>query len=155
MYVFFSNEMSIKRFFNKVGKGLKKVGRFVKDKVFPVVGRMAKPILNVISALPGQIGMVGKIGSAITGILHNATDQIPNNTARERLNKIIDKGKDGFDRVVDTGQHYAERANDTVDRGRRMVDIVKDGYNNQIKPIVHDARYRPKIDFSKIGPKVM
>lgn len=147
--------MGIKSFFKKVGKGLKKVGRFVKDKVFPVVGRIAKPILNVLGALPGHIGMVGKIGSAVTGILHNATDQIPNNTARERLNKIIDKGQEGFNKVVDTGQHYAERANDTIDRGRRAIDIVKDGYNNQIKPIVHDARYRPKIDFSKIGPKVM
>ena len=150
--VFFNDEMTIKRFFQKVGKRLSKVGRFVKDKVFPVVGRIAKPVLNVISALPCHIGMVGKIGSAITGILHQATDQIPNNTARERLNKIIDKGKDGFDKVVDTGQHFAERANDTIDIGRRMVDIVKDGYNNQIRPIVHDARYRPKIDFSKIGP---
>lgn len=141
----------IKRFFSKIGNGLRKAGRWDKDKVFPVVGRIAKPILNVIGALPGHIGMVGKIGSEITGILHQATDQIPNNNARDKLNKIIDKGHEGFNRVVDTGQHYAERVNDTVDRGKRMIGIVRDGYNNQIRPAIPKI----KIDPSKIGPKVM
>ena len=147
--------MGIKSFFKKIGNGFKKVGRFVKDKVFPVVGRIAKPILNVLSALPGQLGMVGKIGSAVTGVLHQATNQIPNEQVRNKIDKVIDKGKEGFDKVVDTGQHYAERANDTIDRGRKAIDIVKDGYNNQIKPIVHAAVPPKKIAFSKIGPKVM
>ena len=155
MYVFFNDEMSIKRFFQKIGKGLRKAGRWVKDKVFPVVGRIAKPILNVLGALPGKLGMIGKIGSAVTGVLHQATNQIPNEQVRNKIDKVIDKGKEGFDRVVDTGQHFAERANDTIDRGRKAIDVVKDGYNNQIKPIVHTAVPPKRIDFSKIGPKVM
>lgn len=148
--------MGIKSFFKKVGNGLKKAGRWVRDKVFPVVGRIAKPILNVIGALPGHIGMIGKIGSAVTGVLHNATEKIPNQEVRDKLDKVIDKGKQGFDTIVDTGQHYAQRVNDGVNKGREIVDTVRQGYNNQIKPIIHDARYRPtKIDVSKIGPKVM
>ena len=55
----------------------------------PVVGRITKPVLNVISALPGQIGMIGKIGSGIANILHGATSKIPNEDARKRINDVI------------------------------------------------------------------
>ena len=142
--------MGIKKFFSKIGNGLRKAGRWVRDKVFPVVGRIAKPIMSVLGALPGHIGMVGKIGSAVTGILHNATEKIPNEKIREKIDNVIDKGKQKFDTIVDTGQHYAERANDTVNRGREIVSTIKQGYNNQVKPIIY-AAVPPK----KIGPKVM
>ena len=45
----------IKNFFNKIGQGLKKVGRFVKDKALPAIGRIAKPVLNIIGMLPGKV----------------------------------------------------------------------------------------------------
>lgn len=62
--------MGIKSFFRKIGNGIRKAGRFIKDKVFPVVGRIAKPVLNVIGALPGVAGVVGRIGSGIANVLH-------------------------------------------------------------------------------------
>ena len=59
--------MGIKSFFQKIGNGIKKAGRWVRDKALPVVGRIAKPVLGILGMLPGQLGMVGKIGSVVTG----------------------------------------------------------------------------------------
>ena len=70
--------MGLKSFFKKIGQGLKKVGRFVKDKALPAIGRIAKPILNVMSLIPGKIGAIGQIGSAVTSALHGITEKIPN-----------------------------------------------------------------------------
>lgn len=118
----------------------------MRDKIIPTVGRIAKPILNVLGVLPGKIGMIGKIGSAVTGVLHQATDKIPNEQIRDKINKVVDKGGQGFQRIVDTGQNYAEKVNDTINRGREIVYTIQQGYNTQIRPAV------PAL---KIGPKVM
>ena len=130
--------MGVKSFFKKVWGGIKKAGRFVKDKVLPVVGRIAKPVLNVIGALPGKIGMIGKIGSGIANILHGATEKIPNEDARRKLDDIISRGHDKFQTVVDRGRDIANGANRTVDVGRDMI--------NRFKQLPVDIA-------SKVGPK--
>ena len=121
--------MGFKSFFKKIGQGFKKVGRFIKDKAMPFVGRLAKPILNVISMLPGKIGAIGKVGSAVTEVLHNVTDQIPNKEARDKINNVLDKGNDKFQTVVDKGKGYADTANN-------IVNTAKDGFNNIVKPAI-------------------
>ena len=128
----------IKSFFKKVWGGIKKAGRFVKDKVLPVVGRIAKPVLSVIGALPGKIGMIGKIGSGVANILHDATEKIPNEDARRKLDDIISRGHDKFQTVVDRGRDIANGANRTVDVGRDMI--------NRFKQLPVDIA-------SKVGPK--
>ena len=130
--------MGVKSFFKKVWGGIKKAGRFVKDKVLPVVGRIAKPVLNVIGALPGKIGMIGKIGSGVANILHGATEKIPNEDARRKLDDIISRGHDKFQTVVDRGRDIANGANRTVDVGK---DII-----NRFKRLPVDIA-------SKVGPK--
>lgn len=130
--------MGVKSFFKKVWGGIKKAGRFVKDKVLPVVGRIAKPVLNVIGALPGKIGMIGKIGSGVANILHGATEKIPNEDARRKLDDIISRGHDKFQTVVDRGRDIANGANRTVDVGRDMI--------NRFKRLPVDIA-------SKVGPK--
>lgn len=130
--------MGVKSFFKKVWGGIKKAGRFVKDKVLPVVGRIAKPVLNVIGALPGKIGMIGKIGSGVANILHGATEKIPNEDARRKLDDIISRGHDKFQTVVDRGRDIANGANRTVDVGRDMI--------NRFKQLPVDIA-------SKVGPK--
>ena len=72
----------LKSFFKKIGNGFKKVGRWIKDKALPVVGKIAKPVLNVIGMLPGKIGAIGKVGSGIVDVLNNVTNKIPNKDAR-------------------------------------------------------------------------
>lgn len=128
--------MGIKSFFKKVGNGIKKAGRWVRDKALPAVGRIVKPVMNVISMLPGKIGMIGKLGTAITGVLHNATDKIPNKDARDKINHVIDQGNTNFNRFVDKGQQFANDVNNKIGVGKEIVNTIKDGYKNQIKPAI-------------------
>ena len=57
--------MGIKSFFKKVGRGIKKVAGKVWSgvkKVGAVVGKVAKPVLGVMSHLPGIAGTIGEYG---------------------------------------------------------------------------------------------
>ena len=121
--------MGIKSFFKKVGSGLKKAGRWVKNKAIPFIGRLAKPILHGISLLPGKLGLIGKLGSAVTGIAGGIVDKIPNDKVRGRMNEWIEHeariGQDKLHKITD----IAQRANDAI-------NTVRDGYNNQVKPIL-------------------
>ena len=56
--------MGIKNFFKKIGQGFKKAGRWIKEKALPFVGRIAKPILNVMSMIPGKIGAISSYRNA-------------------------------------------------------------------------------------------
>ena len=60
--------MGLKKFFGKVWNGLKNAGRWVKNKALPAIGRVAKPILNVMGMLPGHLGVIGKVGSAVANL---------------------------------------------------------------------------------------
>lgn len=81
--------MGIKDFFRKIGHGIRKAGRWVRDRAIPAIGRIAKPIMNVIGLLPGKLGMIGKIGSAVTGVLHGAVEKIPNKDIRDKLDRTM------------------------------------------------------------------
>lgn len=130
--------MGIKSFFGKVWGGIKKAGRFVKDKVLPVVGRIAKPVLGLVGALPGKIGMIGKIGSGIANILHGAAEKIPNEDAKRKITDVIARGNDKFQTVVDRGRGLAENARHVVGIGRDVIDRFK---------------HLPVDIASKVGPK--
>lgn len=121
--------MGIKKFFKKIGNGFRKAGRWIKDKAIPFAGRIIKPILHGISVLPGRLGMIGKLGSALTGIAGGVVDKIPNDKVRGRMNEWIEHeariGQDKLHKITD----IAQRANDAI-------NTVRDGYNNQVKPIL-------------------
>ena len=135
--------MGIKDFFKKVGQGFKKAGRWVRDKALPAVGRIVKPVMNVLSVLPGKIGMVGKIGSAVTGLLHGATEKIPNQEVRDKLNRYIDKGSGKFQQIVDKGKELSDDVNKKIGVGKEVYNHLKEGYNNVIKPAVPALKVRP------------
>ena len=126
----------LKSFFQKIGQGLKKVGRFVKDKALPAIGRIAKPIFNIMGMIPGKIGAIGQVGSAVTSVLHGITEKIPNKDVREKIDNVINKGNDKFQTVIDKGKQYAET-------GNQIVGAVKDGFNNTIKPAVMPKVLKP------------
>ena len=121
--------MSIKKFFKKIGNGFRKAGRWIKDKAIPFAGRLIKPILHGISALPGKLGMIGKLGSAVTGIAGGIVNKIPNDKVRGRMNEWIEHesriGQDKFDKITE----IAKRAKDMVDETRNRI-------NNEVKPIL-------------------
>ena len=135
--------MGIKSFFKKVGQGFKKAGRWIKDKALPAVGRIVKPVMNVLGLLPGKIGMVGKIGSAVTGLLHGATEKIPNQEVRDKLNRYIDKGSGKFQQIVDKGKELSDDVNKKIGVGKEIYNPMKEGYNNVIKPAVPALKIRP------------
>ena len=121
--------MSIKSFLKKVGGGIRKAGRWLKHKAIPFVGRLAKPILNGISMLPGKLGMIGKLGSALTGIAGGVVDQIPNDKVRDKVRNWIDHEAKLGRTVIDKAKDIAQRTNDTI-------NDVKNRYNNEVKPIL-------------------
>ena len=121
--------MGLKNFLKKVGGAITKAGRWVKHKAIPFVGRLAKPILNGISLLPGKLGMIGKLGSAMTGIAGGVVDQIPNDKVRDKVRNWIDHEAKLGRTVIDKAKDIAQRTNDTI-------NDVKNRYNNEVKPIL-------------------
>ena len=121
--------MSIKSFLKKVGRGIRKAGRWVKNKAIPFAGKLIKPILNGISMLPGKLGMIGKLGSALTGIAGGVVDQIPNDKVRDKVRNWIDHEAKLGRTVIDKAKDIAQRTNDTI-------NDVKNRYNNEVKPIL-------------------
>ena len=122
----------IKRFFGKIWNGIKSAGRFVKNKALPFVGRLLKPVLNVVSALPGKIGMIGKVGSVVHDVASDVIKQIPNKDTRDKIQGVVDHSNDKFQGVVDRGRQYAQTGND-------MITTIRNGANRVgglLKPAV-------------------
>ena len=121
--------MSIKLFLKKIGGAISKAGRWVKNKAIPFVGRLAKPILNGISMLPGKLGLIGKLGSALTGIAGGVVDQIPNDKVRDKVRNWIDHEAKLGRTAIDKAQDIAQRTNNTI-------DDVRNRFNNEVKPLI-------------------
>lgn len=70
---------------------------------------VAKPILCGLLVLPGQLVIIGKVGSAAAGISQNIVDRITNEKARENLTQVIDKGKVLVDKTQQKAQDVADK----------------------------------------------
>ena len=127
----------IKSFFKKIGRGFKKAGRWIKDKALPAIGRVVKPILNVVGLLPG------KIGGAVTNLLHEGVNNIPNKDVRDKINGAIARGNEKFQGVIDKGKDLAEGTNRAIGVGKEIINTVKDGTQNLVKPAVPPKVIRP------------
>ena len=131
--------MGLKRFFSKVWGGIRKAGRWVKDKALPTIGRVAKPILSVIGMLPGPLGMIGKVGSTVAGVASSIIDKIPNPQAREKLHGIVDKASGAVQAGIDKGQKLAATVSD-------VAQTVKEGVGrigSVMKPAVVPPKLQP------------
>ena len=121
--------MSIKRFFKKVGGAIAKAGRFAKNKVLPYIGKLAKPILNGAAMLPGKIGYIGKLGSALTGIAESIVDKVPNDNVRNKLHGWIDHERKIGNQTLERFKNGAESINNAM-------NDVKNRYQNEVKPLI-------------------
>lgn len=128
--------MGLKSFFKKVGNGFKKAGRWIRDKALPAVGRIAKPVFSLIGALPGHIGMVGKIGSGIANVLHDGISKIPNTNIKDKLNRMVGTATEGLQRVVGNANDIANKINNGIGVVRDVGNTIKQGINTQIKPVL-------------------
>ena len=128
--------MGIKSFFKNIGNSIKKAGRWIRDRALPAVGRVAKPILGMLGVLPGKIGTISRIGSGISDVLHQGISKIPNEGVRDRLNNIVARGNEGFQRITDTARDGATGINNNIGVAKDIVGTIKQGYNNQIKPAI-------------------
>ena len=70
---------------------------------------VAKPILCGLLVLPGQLVIIGKVGSAAAGISQNIVDRITNEKARENLTQVIDIGKVLVDKTQQKAQDVADK----------------------------------------------
>lgn len=124
--------MGIKKFFtnaaNKVGKFAGKVVSTVKrapelvGKIVKPIASIAKPVFGVMSALPGQLGVIGKAGSAVASIAKNIVDRIPNQQAKNTLNHLIDKGKGLVDQTQSRAQDIAGKIKPYADAGLGLIN---------------------------------
>ena len=121
--------MALKSFLKKVGNGIKKAGRFVKNKALPFIGRLAKPIMQGISMLPGKLGLIGKLGSALTGIAESIVDKVPNDNVRNKLHGWIDHERKIGNQTLERFKNGAESINSTL-------NDVKNRYQNDVKPLI-------------------
>ena len=97
---FFSNiGQKVGKFAGKVWNGVKTAGKFV--------GKVAKPVLSTMAALPGKVGWLGRLGSAGIEFAKNIIDRIPNQTAKDKLNQFVDKGQNLMNKAEDKAQTIA------------------------------------------------
>ena len=124
--------MGIKSFFQKIGRGIKKVAGkiwsgikkgvgFVGKIAKPIIS-IAKPVLGTIAAIPGKIGLIGKVGSAAAGVAQSIIDKIPNAKAREKLTQVVDKGKEAVDTVQKKAETVAGKAKPWADAGLSVIN---------------------------------
>ena len=121
--------MGVKNFFKKIGKGIVKAGRFIKNKAIPFVGRLAKPILNGISMLPGKIGYIGKLGSALSGMAESIVPKIPNEDMRRKVGGWLENERRIGHKTFEKFKSGAESLKDTM-------DDIKNRYQNEVKPLI-------------------
>ena len=121
--------MTIKSFLKKVGNGISKAGRWVKNKTIPFAGRLIKPVIHGISMLPGKLGYIGKLGSALTGMGESILPKIPNENIRKSVEGWLENEKKIGRRTFERIKNGAESIND-------IMNDVKNKYNNEVKPLI-------------------
>lgn len=135
--------MGIKSFFSNAWNKVKNAARvgynFVKEKVIPNVGRIAKVGMDIMSNLPGKLGAIGNVGKHIIGTVGKVVDYIPNQ-------KIRDKIKEGLGWADGKVSEGVQRATDIVNKGNEYIQRGKDMYN-AAKEGVSTMPVPPKISF--------
>lgn len=130
--MFYDNEiMGIKQFFSNAWNKIKHVARvgynFVKDKIVPNIGRIAKTGLNIMSNLPGKLGMIGKIGTHAISTVDKALDYVPNTKIRDKIRGVLGFTQSKLDSGINKATEIVNRGNDAIDRGKNIINTVRDG----------------------------
>lgn len=126
--------MGIKDFFKNAWGKVKNAARvgynFVKDKVIPNVGRIAKVGMNIMSNLPGKLGAIGKIGTHVINTVGKVVDHIPNDRLRDKIKAGLGFTNDKLNQGVEKVTSLVQRGNDLIDKGKQAYTDFKDGVQN-------------------------
>ncbi len=127
--------MGIKKFFKKIGNGVKNGVSWAKDKFHKtvnVVKKFAKPVMGVVDKVSGVLSMVpGKIGliaggvNAANGVANKVLDQIPDGAAKNKLKAAQGKTTNTANNVLTKVGNIADKANDYVQRGQNIANIIR------------------------------
>ncbi len=135
--------MGVKKFFKKVGSGIKKAASWTKDKFHKtvnVVKKFGKPVLNVankvsgmLSMVPGEVGMVASAINAGTGIANSVLDQIPSGKVKNKVTNVVNKASSkaneyaekagSLGRNIQEGMQTARNIGSTIQNGTKQLDI--------------------------------
>ena len=117
----------IKKVGRGIGRGFRKVGKFIVDKGRGAINLVGKG-LGLIGMLPGKLGAIGRVGSTVVNGVKNVVDAIPNDKARNAINGAIDKGvtkaKEYSDEAVRKASAFRDKAAPWVTVGQRAIDGV-------------------------------
>ncbi len=126
--------MGIKKFFKKIGNGIKKGASVVKDKFHKVasgVKKFAKPLLNVANKVSGYLqyvpGVVGQVAGWVnkgTDVAKDVVDKLPNGKVKNKVNGVIDKVSNTANQGLQKGSQYADKA---ANLGRKIDNGIKVG----------------------------
>lgn len=138
-----NQSMGIKEFFSKAWGKVKNAARvgfnFVKDKVIPNVGRIAKVGMNIMSKLPGKLGAIGSVGSHIINTVDKAVDYIPNQRIRDKIRSGLGWASGKVSGGIEKATDIINKGNDLIDRGKGMYDTIKGGISTlPVKPSLKD-----------------
>lgn len=127
--------MGIKKFFKKIGNGVKNGVSWAKDKFHKtvnVVKKFAKPVMGAVDKVSGLLSMVpGKIGliaggvNAANGVANKVLDQIPDGAAKNKLKAAQGKTTNTANNVLTKVGNIADKANDYVQRGQNIANIIR------------------------------
>lgn len=126
--------MGVKKFFKKIGSGIKKAASWTKDKFHKtanVVKKFGKPILNIaekasglLQMVPGKVGMVATAVNTGAGVANKILDQIPAGAAKNKLQSAQQNVLTKTSNVLNKGMSIAEKAADYGQRAQNVIGIV-------------------------------
>ncbi len=126
--------MGIKKFFKKVGSGLKRAGTWAKDKFHKtvnVVKKFAKPVMGVVDKVsgllanvPGKVGLIAGGINAANGVANKVLDQIPDGAAKTKLKAAQGKATNASTNILTKVGDMAGKVNDVVQRGQNIANII-------------------------------
>lgn len=111
----------IKGFGKKVIEG----GKTVFKKIGEVAGKVVSPVAKVLSYLPGTMGTIGRVVSGVSDAIKTATNQIPNEKAKEKINQFISKADDTSHKVIGKIEDGGRKVQDFMQRAKTGIDVVK------------------------------
>ncbi len=126
--------MGIRKFFKKVGSGIKKAASWTKDKFHKtvnVVKKFAKPVMGVVDKVsgllanvPGKIGLIAGGVNAANGVANKIMDQIPGGAVKDKLQSAQNNAMGKAHGVISKGFDIANKVNEAGQKIRNVSNIV-------------------------------